>query len=512
MKIHHCITSIFILFNILLISCVKDPMSGTKSKENSAKIAPDGFNFETSRNVNVSITLLSNIDEPLKGIIIDINSTKGETLLRGASNENGVFTGSINIPSYIDTLLIRPDNTGLNQNVKALIVNNNITCTIGGVSGSSGNVLMATSGGKAFSGPNFKTFAQTAYTYMGTYESSGRPLSYLDPQKGNVSAALINYLGESLPERQDVRIHHPQYLSNNATEHLNIVQPSEVWITFVSEGAGNLNSVGYYTYPTNNPPNNASKINEIKYLFPNASAGGSGGGMQTGDRVKLGSFQAGISIGFVLISSGWNPNLNAVNKNNTHFYSDSPFNPEGSAALQTHTVLLHYAQENQFIIGFEDLPRDNPNCDQDFNDVILYAISNPATGISTAGVNTISVPADTDGDGVYDVNDKFPSDPTKAYITFFPSQTTKGTLAFEDNWPKKGDYDMNDLVINYRYSYVSNAANKVVEMTGEFVAVAAWALNKNGFGIQFPFAQNLVSNIVGQKLTDNYITLNANGT
>jgi LruC domain-containing protein len=36
------------------------------------------------------------------------------------------------------------------------------------------------------------------------------------------------------------------------------------------------------------------------------------------------------------------------------------------------------------------------------------------------------------------------------YVRHFPSTSTFATVAFEDFWPKKGDYDLNDVVVHYR--------------------------------------------------------------
>lgn len=510
----HCFYAILAL-SLIIFACQKQP--DTPPKDGN-KIAPDGFNFETSKKVAVNIRLLSNVNEPLKGIIIDVNSTNGETLLRGASDETGTFIGSVNIPSYLDTLLIRPGNPGLSQDIQVLIQNNSVTCIIGGTEGAKGDIVRTASNPQVFGGKNTKPFggnsifANTSYTYMGSYDFNGRPVNYLDAIKGNVSADLLAYLGESLPDQQDVNNHHPQYLTDNATEHLNITKTSDVWVTFVSEGGGNKNAIGYYMYPTNNPPNVVNKIDDIKIIFPNASSVGSGGNMQSGDRVKLGTFSAGYSIGFVLIQNGWKQNLNTVNTSLTKFYSDSKFNPENSNELKTHTVLLNFEKENLFIIGFEDLKRDLTGTDDDFNDVVVYATSAPVDAISKVGVQGIVPPKDTDADGVWDLYDKFPNDATKAYVSYFPSASTYGTLAFEDNWPSKGDYDMNDLVVNYRYTYISSASNKVVEMIADFKATAAWAANKNGFGVELPFAQNVISSITGHKIRDSYITFNSNGT
>ena len=55
---------------------------------------------------------------------------------------------------------------------------------------------------------------------------------------------------------------------------------------------------------------------------------------------------------------------------------------------------------------------------------------------------------DTDNDGVADEDDDYPSDPYRAYNNYYPAQGVYGTVAFEDNWPNKADYDFNDLVVN----------------------------------------------------------------
>jgi len=41
--------------------------------------------------------------------------------------------------------------------------------------------------------------------------------------------------------------------------------------------------------------------------------------------------------------------------------------------LKKHAVLISYAPENKILIGFEDTDRTNSQCDNDFNDVVVYA-------------------------------------------------------------------------------------------------------------------------------------------
>ena len=124
--------------------------------------------------------------------------------------------------------------------------------------------------------------------------------------------------------------------------------------------------------------------------------------------------------------------------------------------------------------------------------------------------------ADTDGDGVPDSMDDYPNDSTRAFNNYFPA-TGFGTLAFEDLWPGKGDYDFNDVVVGYQFKTVTNASNKVVEIIGTIVAKASGASMRNGFGFNLPDASaTLCANqqditVSGYSKKETYIRLNSNG-
>ncbi len=94
---------------------------------------------------------------------------------------------------------------------------------------------------------------------------------------------------------------------------------------------------------------------------------------------------------------------------------------------------------------------------------------------------------------------------------FFPANGY-GTLAFEDLWPGQGDYDFNDLVIDYQFELISNVGNYVDQIKGKFIIKAFGASYENGFGFQ------LSSNIdpedlyvEGSSITEGYVTLANNG-
>ncbi len=119
--------------------------------------------------------------------------------------------------------------------------------------------------------------------------------------------------------------------------------------------------------------------------------------------------------------------------------------------------------------------------------------------------------ADADKDGVPDSQDEYPNDPYRAFNNYYPASDT-GTLAFEDNWPNYGDYDMNDLVLGYKFKVVSNAQHNVVEVYSTLVLRANGALMDDGFGFQFPGVNPAsVISVSGTGNQTAYI-MNSNGT
>ena len=120
---------------------------------------------------------------------------------------------------------------------------------------------------------------------------------------------------------------------------------------------------------------------------------------------------------------------------------------------------------------------------------------------------------DTDGDGVPDADDDYPKDPLRAYDNHYPAVGTMGTLAFEDKWPEVGDYDLNDVVVDYNINTVTNAANQVVEVIGQFKLKASGASYNDGFGFQLNnIAPNKITSVTGANYSaDSYITRAANG-
>ncbi len=105
--------------------------------------------------------------------------------------------------------------------------------------------------------------------------------------------------------------------------------------------------------------------------------------MQVGDKVNIGSFEAGTGIGWVLIADAWNSTDAEVGDSAWELYSNPDYNPETDTSLRLHNVLLEDAVNERIVLGFEDVLRDDNSCDNDFNDAIFYITASAYEEINT---------------------------------------------------------------------------------------------------------------------------------
>jgi len=134
----------------------------------------------------------------------------------------------------------------------------------------------------------------------------------------------------------------------------------------------------------------------------------------------------------------------------------------------------------------------------EYGDNFVWTLGGPnGHGSVNANSGSTACPRgdDSDGDGVTDEYDEYPNDMHRAYNNWYPAEGEEswGTLAFEDYWPFKGDYDFNDLVMDYRFNLVINGSNLVIDVNGYFRLRAIGASYSNGFGIEFPFIADSVT-------------------
>jgi LruC domain-containing protein len=505
---------LFMAFALIfgLWSCKKigtdNPITDPSLKTMKDLAIPNSFSFQTSGEVSVGI-LVKNSSSILAGVPVSIyldfpgyaESPKLNARLVGTflSNSSGRIDVKLKFSKSQDSLYLKTNYIGLESEAGFKIIGTSATYTY-----SEGNTIKSAPL-KPSSGLQNK--AGVVFSYMGTYDSQGVP-TYLEKVPDNIPQSLLNDINASLPVNKHLPVSNPQYFSNTNESGIILKEQADIWITFVSEGASTMNSVGYYTYDAINPPQTRSDITKFNVIFPNTSLSGSGGGLHSGDKVYLGKFDAGKAIGLFLVGYGWKNN--SVSTSSPIYFSDIILNPETDPTKRQHTVLLYDNLRGITLWGFEDQNRFSTiQSDEDFNDVIFYITTNPVKAVDVTKVPSIDTPLDDDKDGISNNFDEFPLDSKRAFTNYYPAKDQYNSLLVEDLWPSFGDFDFNDLVVDCQYKQVLNAQSSIVDLYVKLKVRAIGASFKNGFGIQLPVAPSAVSavTLTNQAGTINTISL-----
>lgn len=196
----------------------------------------------------------------------------------------------------------------------------------------------------------------------------------MEPEDVEVCSELLpNLFRNVLPERNNVPRDNPEYFENPQRE-IELLKDDKVYVTFISEGAGYRNTLGYYYYHKDNPPQSVDDLNKV-VIFPNASAKYSGGELIQGNTMKLlGEFEEGTVIGFYVISNGWKGS-----KITDGIYTQYTI-PEFNVSNKQQSIIFYDQGCSSIVMAFEDIAL--PQGDKDYNDAIFM--------ISTADPNSVN--------------------------------------------------------------------------------------------------------------------------
>ena len=187
---------------------------------------------------------------------------------------------------------------------------------------------------------------------------------------------------QAFPDGSNNMVKQPVLFSDTVTKEIILTQESEVYVTFISEGAVYKNTLGWYSYTLGNVPS-STKDFTWEILFPNISGKNEGGQLTQGDMLQLGTkkFPAGTVIGFFLIVQGWQDGT--INYNNPVYFTNANFNQ----SKEQHSIL--FKNKGNIILGFEDLSYSS--ADKDFNDV-LVSISDNKNNYESVAFDLTKVP------------------------------------------------------------------------------------------------------------------------
>lgn len=482
---------------------------------------PEGFNFNTKQEISVTINdntsyvkyevyafsdekyyVGTEVFENQEGVIVTEEVYKydflGNLVFTGVP-ENGVLTQTISLPSYYDKLYIRRnENLGYSSSIEN-ITNKEVTY----------NYESAISSGKMVGKSNVQDLVNDyLYCVNGSAE-----LFQVDPLNGELT-----------------------YLSD---------MPMGSWTCAIDQANKVLYSIGRSSpYPL------------MKYSIENntweivANIGRGGPRLDYNYRDGLLYFSTGNKLYTYNPTNGINVNVWTINGLHSTSGGDLAFADDGILFLCTFSGLYRLELNSDDIyqstrISADNLPFQPTSMTFDSNhelwlannasssDLIImdtqtggwqynYGVSasnNTDYGRTINDLTTFRVytqieeDPDTDGDGILDRDDSYPEDNNKAFEVFTPSKYGWGTVAFEDLWPSNGDYDFNDLAVNYRIIAILNAQNLAVQLDFIVNVKSNRASFTNGFGIEIEtISPSQIASVSGNILKHNYIGQNTNGT
>ncbi|MDR0969424.1 MAG: LruC domain-containing protein [Lentimicrobiaceae bacterium] len=465
--------SLFVMTS--LPSCKKDSPGGVNPNGNTI------FDFATKDAMNV------NINYGIQGLAIDgkyqiqfdiygenpfyiqngyrFKKTNVTPLYSAWTDANGRFEGSLTLPLALTKVYLVSKSFGA-TNIAEVAINN-------------GSIIF-----EAF--PAITEKSATALTNdwtlptkwyaLGNWDANGTP-DYLIENKTFTTDFLESvqtmFDGEEetgIPE-SSIWYKHPEFfIAQEGTRtdmDIHIIKPTGVTISVLAANAKYKSCVGYYVYKTTERPTSVEEIDSLYVAFPHTSEEDN---LSAGNQVQLqfpsenglvDEFPAGYSIGFALVINGFNNgNVNAgLGTIYTEHSLNTPINDNNNDVQGQRTVALFEPGTNQMIaLGFEDYP----DWDQDYNDAIFNIFVEEPNAIDTDNMPYLTEPEE---------------DPIAI-------SAVSGILLFEDLWPSKGDYDMNDVVVTYHSTIYRNKNNNIVKVEDVFTPIWEGCELINGFGYE----------------------------
>jgi hypothetical protein len=183
---------------------------------------------------------------------------------------------------------------------------------------------------------------------------------------GRADTVLFKSIIAAFPEKQNNMAYNLQLFSDTIQKRVVLRNESQIYVTFISEGAFFDNTLGWYSYDSSADVKKSSDI-KLHILFPNVSKHI----LKQGDMLQIGtgSFAPGTVIGFFLIVRGWENG--SVHFNRQTFYTDINLNMNGG---QQH-ILYQEKNLQDLVLAFEDLSVTDTS-DFDFNDIIFTVTDN----------------------------------------------------------------------------------------------------------------------------------------
>lgn len=395
-----------------------------------------------------------------------------EPLYAGYTDGQGRFEGTIELPSYIRKAYVLTPAFYARTLLEATRSGDMLTASA--ESGAPANAAPASTRAKEYHSTAVERDGWK--TWLGSYDTTYGSIGY--EYKGDLKVKNYGALLKAHASVFDTTKKCPE--EYRSSRDLYLEKSAEVVITLLGSNTCWNSSMGYYYYKTGNKPKSLADA-DVVMIFPNTQDGRWSNspwesrlyqGVERGTAVQLiyypeiadGSkagattvFPADYRIGFVLATNAWTNRLRAGDKKYRAATSDGlSVNNNGVAYQTPRTAVFRYTDKksgiNSVLFSFED-----HNNDENFSDVVFTMTSNPVDAVT-------DIPS-------VDVNDGKKT-----------ANVLRGIYAFEDLWPSRGDYDMNDVMVRSDYEKVFNEKG-IFEESFMLKTFANFAGNANGLAV-----------------------------
>lgn len=494
---------------LALTGCMDKDVYNPDKDPDALKPESEYFDFATTTNVTFEV----NYGEIGGNALIEIFTEdpvsynesgsfiiQGEPIYKIFADAKGRFTGDVELPTATKIVYIFSPTWGVPMCVEAEVENGRVTVN----ETDAVSRTVATTRAKS----NLKLVeinrSRNVYSLVEIDDRYGEPDDINDLiDDGKLNGKFISNVQHALWKSEKTK---PDNLDNRNlvrdTEHVNttiakayqnqqgqtvIVEDAEMFFTFMTESGWNQNTVGYYYYKTDECPLTPDGVKKI-VIFPNASVSGNApygakgfngedyksknAPLETNQKIQLlfqdeqgnlsTRFPAGYTIGYFIIANGFecgsrDGRLGSINTGKTFVYSNAEWN-KNYEGQQARFISLT-ASGGTVVYGVED------GGDTSYEDVLFCIDANPNEAIQDPDRPVI--------------------DPDEPEVS--ETENSYSSFAYEDIWPSGGDYDLNDVIIEYHRSITFDGNNYVSEVKETFKPVQdeLAATNNNAFAVQY---------------------------
>lgn len=428
---------------------------------------------------------------------------QGEPVYKIFADAKGRFVGDVELPTAAKVVYVFSPTWGVPMCVEADVENGKVTVNETDATSRAAAATRAKSELRLVTVNN----VQKVYSLVEIDNSYGEVKDINDLiEKGKLSNKFISNVQKALWKGRTTKpsnLDNSNYVRN--TEHVNTtiakayqneqgqtvtVEDAELFFTFLTESGWYQNVVGYYYYKTDECPATPDGVKKI-VIFPNASIAGNVPYLNWGDKVPGGAtnygsknapletnrkvqllfqdeqgklstkFPAGYTIGYFIIADGFKcgsyGRKGSIDTDKSFVYSNEEWNNNYQG--QKARFISLSAEGGTVVYGVED------GGDSSYEDLLFCIDANPNEAIQ-----------DPDRP-VIDPDEPEVSETENTYLSF----------AYEDIWPSGGDYDLNDVIIEYHRSITFDKDNYVSEVKETYKPVqkAGAATNRNAFAVQY---------------------------